>query len=440
MADWFTQNAPPAQPAAQPTGDWFAKNAPPQTPTSATDSGFHPLDSALNTIGNWWDQVKHGPLNLYDVGKDTADVVTDITGLATGRGPGGLGAENAALWQKAKDAYNAGDHTAAAFHILNYALNGIPGMSLGTSLDRAGEKFRAGDVSGGVGDTLGTATNVLTAAALPKAAEKVAGAPQAVKAVFAADPAIAINQALKFRPTADIRDIPGALADVKAAEIAPTVSNETLLKNVTAAKAVNRAAFDKWIDNKGDVPVSGAPILAATAASIPETMWIENPKLAQSIIDSAKGYAADLTADKLARILEEKNGELNAFYNRAQSAQQAAVQSGAPEAVVKAQRDAAAAVLYNFLDPENKGAGPRLIQRRYGAMLELEEAAQARANAIAREQPVSQAGKAVKVAQAAGQAIKLDPEKALHTFAGSDSLIRRALANVDPNGVYPEPQ
>lgn len=405
-----------------------------ETAPSGEVSIPHPFDAAVPMIRNWWDQVKQGPLNLFETGKSLAGLVTGDTEHA-------MGAENVALWQKAKDAYDRGDYIGAAAHALNYAVNGVPG--LGGALDRAGEKFAAGDVAGGIGDTLGTATNFYLGAKVPEAIVKgkaaIAATPEYAKSVLAANPTIAINKALKFRPTADISDIPGALADVKAAEVTPTVSNDTLLQNITAAKAANRAAFDKWIDNKGDVPVSGAPILAATAASIPETMWIENPKMAQSIIDSAKGYATDLTADKLARILEEKNGELNSFYNRAPSAQQAAVQSGAPEAVVKAQRDSAAAVLYDFLDPDNKGAGPRAIQRRYGAMLELEEAAQARANAIAREQPVSKAGKLVKMGEAAGQLMKLDPEKAAHTWAGSDSLIRRALANTDPNGVYPEP-
>lgn len=394
----------------------------------------HPFDAALPIVSAWWNQVKHGPLNLYETGKSLA-------GLATGDTESAMGAENAALWQKAKDAYNAGDYTGATAHALNYMVNGIPG--LGGLMEGAGEKFASGDVNGGIGDTLGIATNYWLGAKVPEAIARaktgVEAMPGAVNRLVAADPVIAVNKALKFRPTADLRDIPGALADVKAAEVSPTTGNETLLQNIKAAKSANRAAFDKWIDNKGDVPVSGAPILAATAASIPETMWIENPKLAQSIIDSAKGYAADLTAEKLARILEEKNGELNSFYNRAQSAQQAAVQSGAPEAVVKAQRDSAAAILYDFLDPANKGAGPRLIQRRYGAIQELEEAAQARANAIAREKAVSPAGKVVDIAQGAGQLLKLDPEKAFHTWAGSDSLIRRALANTDADGVYPEP-
>ena len=61
-------------------------------------------------------------------------------------------------------------------------------------------------------------------------------------------------------------------------------------------------------------------------------------------------------------LLKEKNAELNAFYSRAEGKQQAAVTSGKPEAVVKAQRDALAESLYNALDPTNAGAGPRQIQ------------------------------------------------------------------------------
>jgi hypothetical protein len=168
-------------------------------------------------------------------------------------------------------------------------------------------------------------------------------------------------------------------------------------------------------------------------------MWIESPKTAQNIIDSAKGYGRDFTAQELTNLLEEKNAELKSFYNRAPAAQQAAVQSGAPEAVVKAQRDTIARTLYNFLDLENKGAGPASIQMRYGAIQKLEEAAQSRANAIAREQPVSNAATAVKLGQAAGKLIKLDPAAAVKTWQGSDSLIRRAFANIEPDGVHPQP-
>jgi hypothetical protein len=76
---------------------------------------------------------------------------------------------------------------------------------------------------------------------------------------------------------------------------------------------------------------------------------------------------------------------------------------------------------------------------RYGGIQQLEEAAQARANAIAREQPVSPAATLVKLGQAAGKAIKLDPAAAVKTWQGSDSLIRRAFANIDPDGVHPTP-
>ena len=56
---------------------------------------------------------------------------------------------------------------------------------------------------------------------------------------------------------------------------------------------------------------------------------------------------------------------------------------------MKAQRDAAADTLYRGLDPENEGAGPRLIQSRTGNLIDLRDAASRRNNAIVAEQPVT---------------------------------------------------
>jgi hypothetical protein len=423
---------------------------------SQADSGIHPLDATLNTIKNWWDTVHEGsPLNLYNVGKGLA-------GLATGETEKAMGATTGALWAKAKAAFDAKDYGGAAVHTLNYLLSPI----IGDSLDRAGEKFARGDISGGIGDTLGTATNLITAVkmpqiaeAVPKTAAAVANAPAAVRATFRANPETAMNKALVLPKYVDPADMRQAIADVRAAETEPVTDNESLLRTIPAAKSANRAEFQKFIDRTGDATVSGAPILAATVKSIPETMWTENPEMAQKIIDGAKGYSQDYTGQRLAKVLEEKNGELNSFYRRAPGAQQAAVQSGAPEAVVKAQRDAAANTLYNFLDPENKGAGPRNIQTRWGIMDDLEDAAYARRNPILREQAVSPGERAMDIGKAALSGIGktavgakiAGPFGALlgagDTVADvsaamrgkSDALIRRAFANIEPDGVYVQP-
>ncbi|HVW86456.1 MAG TPA: hypothetical protein VHB50_17340 [Bryobacteraceae bacterium] len=395
----------------------------------------HPLDAAKRAIHDWWDQVSNGPLNLVQTGKG-------IAGMFTGESERAMGQQNLDLWQKAKNAYNHGDYTGAAAHALNYALNGIPGLQLGSALDEAGEKFQRGDVGGGIGHTLGVATNIAIGAKGPNIVDLAMRAPATVGAVFEAHPDIALVKALRPTPSDAnfIERLPDARADVAAA--GKVTNNETLLKTAAVARDMNRQAWEQWASPARDagLQAAGAPIVQATVKSIPETLWREDPQQAQRIVDTARqAYGDPLDVRTLETLLKEKNAELNAFYARAEGKQNAAVQSGSPEAVVKAQRDAIADSLYKLLDPQNEGAGPKEIQERYGAIRALEDAATRRRNSIIAEQSVSPAGKAVKVAQAAGKLAKLDPEAAVDTLGGSDSLIRRAFANTGPARPLPTP-
>jgi hypothetical protein len=406
-------------------------------PTSAA-SGANPLDALPPPT------APSKPGFFQTLADDISSLPHFAKILSTAINPAASNADRAAAWTElsAPSLQNMGE-------AMGYAKSGQPvaaGIRAAESVPIAGPMARAISHSIDTGDYGAAAARGLEVA-LPHIIEPVAGVlgkpaaavSEAARAPFKVDPEAGINTALKFKPTADIRNLRQAVADVKAAETVPITGNESLLNTIPAAKAANRTAFEAYIKNAGNSTVSGSPVVAATAASIPDTMWIESPELAQKVLDSVKGYARDFTAPELANVLEQKNGELASFYNRAPGAQAAAVQSGAPEAVVKAQRDAVARILYDFIDPENKGAGPAAIQRRYGAIQELEEAAQARANAIAREKAVSTAASGVKLAQAAGKLIKLDPEAAVRTWQGSDSLIRRAFANIDPDGVHPTP-
>lgn len=137
---------PPSKGAALSLSDLnsLASQPPPK------DSGVHPLDSTLHAIHDWWQQV-----NPFSAAQGTAEAIRHPIDTAKA-----MANQNGELWQKTKDSYDKGDYTAAAAHALNYALNGIPG--LGATLDEAGEKFSKGDVAGGVGHTLGIATNILT--------------------------------------------------------------------------------------------------------------------------------------------------------------------------------------------------------------------------------------------------------------------------------------
>lgn len=184
-----TASAPQSSPIQAPTLkladlDGLASGPPPSTGKILTLSDLdslanaagpgpngHPLDSANGLVSNWWDQVHHGPANLYDVGKS-------IAGLATGQTEKNLGAQSGALWQKTKDAYNQGDYGGAAFHLLNYALSGVPGVS--SVIDSAGEDFRNGHPMAGAGKTLGLITNLGMGIKTPEIVDAAARVPGAV--------------------------------------------------------------------------------------------------------------------------------------------------------------------------------------------------------------------------------------------------------------------
>src|SRR6185312_5386444 len=69
--------------------------------------------------------------------------------------------QNAALLDKAKDAYERGDYTGALFHTLNYFL------PTGTALDDAGQDFQQGHVARGTAKTLGLASTLVAGAKAP---------------------------------------------------------------------------------------------------------------------------------------------------------------------------------------------------------------------------------------------------------------------------------
>jgi hypothetical protein len=173
MADPYAQyQSPPVT-----TDPYAAYQSAPAGPgrggaTPAPDS--HPLDAAPGLISSWWDQIHHGPANLYDVGKG-------IAGLVTGDTEKSMGAQTGSLYQKMKDAFNKGDYTGAAFHGLNYALSGIPGVS--SVLDSAGEDFRNGDVAAGTGKTLGLLTNLGIGMKAPEIVDSAAAIPGKVAAL-----------------------------------------------------------------------------------------------------------------------------------------------------------------------------------------------------------------------------------------------------------------
>lgn len=159
-------------------GDWDVVST---TPIASATSA--PADSG------GWDVVSHAPVKKESENKSLLSDVGDVLGqyfdkINPVKGAQGLvngvmhpldtikayGAQNAAIEQKAEDAFKAGNYGEGVRHIIGYLANGLPGI--GSELDSAGDKAQKGDIKGSVADTAALATNLLG----PKLAGKIVDA------------------------------------------------------------------------------------------------------------------------------------------------------------------------------------------------------------------------------------------------------------------------
>lgn len=226
-----------------------------------------------------------------------------------------------------------------------------------------------------------------------------AGIKAGIKApgAFRSDPRVATVRAL--RPTPSNPDfaetLPQTLSTIKAANpgYRPVVENGQLNLIPAAEKAIqaHQEALEPWMQRMEGTRVSGAPIVEATRRATTGMLPSEGGS-AQSLIGRAGVDYQDFTPQELRDRLSLLNQRLSSYYHQAPGKQSAAL-ADIPDAVLKAQRDAAADTLYRHLDPENEGAGPRLIQSRTGNLIDLRDAALQRNNAITAEQPLTPFGR-----------------------------------------------
>lgn len=212
-------------------------------------------------------------------------------------------------------------------------------------------------------------------------------------------------------------------------------ANESVLKALPSAKKANRDAWQMWMDRAQGERASGAPIIRATTSALKDTI---NDQRAQAILDDAvRVYGHDLTPSELESLLNEKNGELKSFYSQSPEVQAAAERAGADtlrtKALLEAQAKAIRQSLYNLLDPEGQGAGPRELQQRYGALKTIEEGANARRTAIQAEHPVNPYETVAN--------FHLDPRAiAKQKMGSSEWLIENALNSAPPPNPLPMPE
>lgn len=176
------------------------------------------------------------------------------------------------------------------------------------------------------------------------------------------------------RPIAGIADLLG------------TADNPGAIK---IAKAQNREMYKRLTDSAGDLAVDGKSIASAIRSTITKKMKLENPRQAERVELLAKKYERPIPIETAQELLLTTNAELNTYYLKNPNARGVAVRSNPETAILDAQAKSLRDAIYKTLDAPGEGAAARSLQKRYGALLELENAAYRQQNITARQQPDS---------------------------------------------------
>jgi hypothetical protein len=323
-----------------------------------------------------------------------------------------------ASFQKALDAFKSGDYGGAAKHAADIILDRLPGP--GTAIQKIESQAQSGDTGGAIGTGLGLLGSAYLLKKTPEAAEAVSGAVgRAAQAAndfrqgIVSDPHGTLVQALKPRATAVNFDqsVQRALPDMKDAEAflgKPIEGVDDAMRAVKLAKASNRDQLDQF---RGPASAIGqqvdlTPVANAMEASIPDKFRFENtnadgtPNAAlKAKLDAAAKYrGAQVPVDQAERLLQDTNAELDSYYAKYPAAQRKTLRANPETAQTVAQGDQLRSAIYNALDDPAQGAGPRELQLRYGALMDMEDALMRRKNVAARQQPESLQQQLSKVA------------------------------------------
>ena len=131
------------------------------------------------------------------------------------------------------------------------------------------------------------------------------------------------------------------------------------------------------------------PVAASMLRSIPAKTRLEQPAVAKRLHKLADLYRRPFTLEEAETLLHETNAQLDAFYNLYPTVRRQALRSNPRIAVLDAQARALRQTVYGALDQPGQGAAARELNRRYGALLEVEETALRRRNVAMRQQPES---------------------------------------------------
>lgn len=279
-----------------------------------------------------------------------------------------------------------------------------------------------------------------------------------IRTVAPGEPKTMMVQAIKPRATNVnfARSLDRAMPEIKAVETAggkAIQGIDDLATTITAAKRQVRSQLDQMAGPKRaagwQVDLSG--VADAMETSIPRKLQIENPEAALRLRNSAQVYRQAFSLEDAEQLLKETNAEMEAFYNKYPISQRRALTADPEWARLNAQAQAMRTAIYQRLDEEGGGAAARELQRRYGALLDVETEVARRSNVAKRQQPeslseqLSTARAAMSIARGVYRAVRgLDPVGGMADIVGgvamrdtakfmreqqtTDALIRRAMA------------
>lgn len=217
-----------------------------------------------------------------------------------------------------------------------------------------------------------------------------------IRNVAPSEPRVMLIQALKPHNslTNFPRSIEKALPEIKAAERAIGGPIETVDELLTATKAAKTDIQAQLGQMRGAQRAIGAevdlsPVADAMVASIPKKLQLEDPGAALRLAKGADAYRRQFTLDEAETLLRETNAELDWFYAMFPGKQRAALKSNPAAAQLEAQARTLRTAIYQKLDDPGAGEAARELQRRYGALMEVEDVAFRRSNVAARQQPES---------------------------------------------------
>lgn len=335
---------------------------------------------------------------LGDAAKGALKFASDAVSGLGGNPAGAVSAMTDAAQGNVNELNRAGQEFKQGNYVQGLA-HGAAGLlpGVGPAAVQAGENLGAG--LGGDKERLGRGVADAAMLAAPEAIKESGAIPKAtgaLRAITKEDPRVLAAKAWTPTPQQTkfldhIEDTGAVVKNYGNGGVSPK-SNEEAIAAIDRAKKPFKAAIQKWVDagTARGATIDGREIVKATRKAMNASDIREDPDGSQAFIDAIEdAYGHPIPVAEAYRLLQDKNANLTSHFNKREGAQISANRAGGNEGIVKAQRDAIQKSLYQALDPQNKGAGPKQIQRTLHDLIDFKNTALARKNQAIASRPAS---------------------------------------------------